>query len=415
MTWGASIENFFGERMSQVRTAKLWFLGRIRLYRKLRGELELKTSKELAWFLRCSYVGASYMQDDLDLWVLLTQASVARSLNMGFGCRSRCHWTKAEDILLDDHLHITGSSLLRDLIRGFNKARTVLRFNNNGAVLPQHIIVEQLLLLFRRKLELTPEQERSVLGILKFHGIYVLGDLWRPTSGWKLVRLLFQSTRMTRQGDDVGLVWLLGKIYSLPPWVVGLKLQDSNGWAWQVGNKQVHSWTFLNNIWNSLLASPRTDFVKINRRWWVDFIVVGWIRFWKRVQGSLSFYYHKICISRVLNHGFFHHHRAFIQGVHFGACPYYTAASESIVHLFYGCKNLQHKWTTIGVILVGTPLAPIFCQDSLWRIICTMVLRSRRSLILLIVVVEMLSVFGMRSIIGVIDPNSGSGRSFVFW
>lgn len=102
------------------------------------------------------------------------------------------------------------------------------------------------------------------------------------------------------------------------------------------------------------------------------------------------FYRDKILIWRVLNHGFFHDRRAMIWGVHTSLCPCYNLHQESIEHLFYSCFNLHRRWATIAVHLSGSHLGTIFCKDSLWSIIHAGVLRSRRSPVPLVIILEML-------------------------
>lgn len=117
------------------------------------------------------------------------------------------------------------------------------------------------------------------------------------------------------------------------------------------------------------MASPRTDFTKLNYRWQVDMDAVSWIRFWKHLWGSMLFYRDKIYVWRVLNHGYFHHKRAYIWGIHSGICPCCSSQSESINHLFFGCRKLRRRWATLVVLFAGSPLASVSRQNSLWGII----------------------------------------------
>lgn len=97
-------------------------------------------------------------------------------------------------------------------------------------------------------------------------------------------------------------------------------LQDNNAWSWQVNNKMVFSWNLPNCTW-CILALPKTCFVKLNRRWRVNFDAKNWIRFWKKLWGLLTVYKDKVILWHVLNHGFFHHWRAMIWGVRTSICP----------------------------------------------------------------------------------------------
>lgn len=212
---------------------------------------------KMRWFSRI-------LVDDQAIWVHLARASIARGLDFGFRCRSRWLWSAEEAIILDENLHIVGSPHLGEILCGFNRARTSLCFTNVGTVLPSHLTMEQLLLLFQCKEALSPEQEGSVLGILKHHGVLELSHLRDGIGGWRTINSFRVSTRVTRQGDDPGLVWLISNTSCLVAPGVGLRLQDSNGLSWKVGKKSVRSWTFPNKVWWDILSSPRSNFDKLN-------------------------------------------------------------------------------------------------------------------------------------------------------
>lgn len=44
------------------------------------------------------------------------------------------------------------------------------------------------------------------MGILKHHGVLVLGDLWDARGCWRTTISFRVSTRVTRQGNELGLV-----------------------------------------------------------------------------------------------------------------------------------------------------------------------------------------------------------------
>lgn len=80
-------------------------------------------------------------------------------------------------MLLDEKLHITKVLFLRDLPREFNCTCKALQFERKGAVLPSHLTVEQLNLLF---------QGDSILELPKFVAFreslcsMALKCLWTP-------------------------------------------------------------------------------------------------------------------------------------------------------------------------------------------------------------------------------------------
>lgn len=198
------------------------------------------------------------------------------------------------------------------------------------------------------------------------------------------------STHYTCQGTNAGISWLIGHISQLAPLVDNLQLHNNNGWLWHVGKKDIRSWSFNNKTWRVILNTSRTDFVKLNAHWLVNLIVVDWIHFWKKLWGSSAFYRDKVYLQRVLNHGYLHHRMACIWGVHFGLCPCYSSQPKTIDHLFFGCRDLHNRWATLAVIFVGSTLALVFYHNNLWGIIHFGILRSCRSPILLVIIIDML-------------------------
>lgn len=291
----------------------------------------------------------------------------------------------AEAILPDDKQHVVGSPLIH--LWGFNHTRASLSFETFGVILPYHLTVEQIILLFHGEADLSPFQVHSLLGILKHHNIRVLGDLWDNRSGWRYVASFCESTCTTRQGDDPGLIWLLWHIGRVREPNFGFSLQDCNGWCQRASNKLIRSWAFPNKIWRIILSTPHSKFIKLNARWSANLASTDWICFWKMVWGSMTFY--RVCIRRVMNHGYFHHLQAWIWRVHSSLYPC-NSQPESIIHMFYECWNLRRRWATLAVVFVGSPFAPVFCQDTLWGIIHFGALRARRSPIPLVIIVDLL-------------------------
>lgn len=47
-------------------------------------------------------------------------------------------------------------------------------------------------------------------------------------------------------------------------------------------SKLTGTWTLPNQTWCMLLASPKTNFDKLNHRWFVNFAAGAWVQFWKK-------------------------------------------------------------------------------------------------------------------------------------
>lgn len=95
------------------------------------------------------------MEEEYLLWIKLANESIKRSLDLGVGCRTRRHWTAPEGLLLENR-SIASSPHLRDLAKGLYEGRNSLCFEGEGAILPLHLTVEQLLILFSSEQCITP-------------------------------------------------------------------------------------------------------------------------------------------------------------------------------------------------------------------------------------------------------------------
>lgn len=67
-----------------------------------------------------------------------------------------------------DSLSVAGSSLLKDLAKGLIEGRHSLYFDGEGGSLHDHLIVEQILILFYNEEVLTTQEMISFTGL--FHG-----------------------------------------------------------------------------------------------------------------------------------------------------------------------------------------------------------------------------------------------------
>lgn len=80
-------------------------------------------------------------------------------------------WSAGEGLLLVRHLHIKGSSFLRELIRGFNQARAHLNFLLETSTLPSSFSVDKILLFFNIVDFLSHNQMISLCQLLSYHKI----------------------------------------------------------------------------------------------------------------------------------------------------------------------------------------------------------------------------------------------------
>lgn len=139
------------------------------------------------------------MNEEEVLWVKLSQESIARSLDGGAGCKTRRRWMAAEGLLLDN-ITIHGFPLLRDLARELYVGRNALVFDNEGVVLPIHLTIEQLLIIFCSEESLTPR------GLLRAQGVNTLGHFWRENQSWRTIDSFHMATRRTRHRNNRGLI-----------------------------------------------------------------------------------------------------------------------------------------------------------------------------------------------------------------
>lgn len=153
----------------------------------------------------------------------------------------------------------------------------------------------------------------------------------------------------------------------------------------------IKGWALTNKQWKTLLISPHSDFTQLNQWWHIDYSHNTWIRLWKKVWGCRVFHHDMILLWRIFNHGLFTHRRAQVRGVNNGVCPCCFGAIETINHLFFGCRNVRHRWGTLGVLLTSIGLERVFTGNSLWEILKSGVMRARRIPLPLIILAEMVS------------------------
>lgn len=195
-----------------------------------------------------------------------------------------------------------------------------------------------------------------------------------------MVEFFCYSTRMTRQGDNPGLIWLMELIRELACPNEDIKLQDNNGWQWRIGLQQYEGWTHQTYQWKAILAKPRNDYSEL---WQVNLEPKMW--------GSLTYQRDKVLLWRVLTYGFYHNRRGQLWGVCDGICPRCRLHIETIDHLFFECHSVRIRWENIGVCLMGTWLALPFTKSTLGEILYTGIMRAQRSPLPLVIIMEMIA------------------------
>lgn len=207
------------------------------------------------------------LMGDPAAWVALAKESFTWSSNSRFRRKTRKNWTIAKAWLLDGKLQVSSSPFLRDLLKGFNRARISLYCETNRVAHPSHLIVEQLLLLFYGDDFLTPQQIHNLLGIFRMNRVCILVDLRDRDNGQRDVASFRRIMRVSQHGDDLGLTWFLNLVNRLAQPDVEIKLQDDLYWFWRVGSKDLRGWSLRNCTWRIIITPHRMDYAKFNRRW----------------------------------------------------------------------------------------------------------------------------------------------------
>lgn len=83
--------------------------------------------------------------------VLLTHANIHQCLASGPGYMTKHNWMAVEGLLLENELYVTTLPFLRELICGFQLASKSQVLCEDNSMLPTHLSIEQLLLLFKAK------------------------------------------------------------------------------------------------------------------------------------------------------------------------------------------------------------------------------------------------------------------------
>lgn len=139
------------------------------------------------------------------------------------------------------------------------------------------------------------------------------------------------------------------------------------------------------------MAKPRSDFSQMNRRWRTNLLATQWVRIWKKVWGSLTFYRDWVIIWRVCYHGFFHNHRDQIWGMNEGICPCCQTHMETLKHMLFECNFVWRRWAAIAVWLMCSHLAPTFMKGSLGEIMYVGITKILRNPVSLEIIIEMIA------------------------
>lgn len=169
--------------------------------KKAEGGLGIEPFKDQSLALKLFWCTRFFTEPDV-MWVKFANCSISHCLANGQGCRTKKLWTVVEGLVLDEDLHISASPFLHDLIRGFNEAKHSLCFVEDGASLPGHTSMEQILLLFGENLCLSAGRIRSIKGILCLHNVNTLADFKDEDNLWKTLDLFCRSSKPSRLGDD---------------------------------------------------------------------------------------------------------------------------------------------------------------------------------------------------------------------
>lgn len=120
---------------------------------KAKGGLGFKAFQKQSLILKMHWCRKLMEEEDL-LWIQLEKEFIKRSLDTGPRCQTWRTWT-TQGLLLDNGC-LVGSPLLRDLAKGLYEGQNSLCFECKGEILPPHLIVEQLLILFNSEYFITP-------------------------------------------------------------------------------------------------------------------------------------------------------------------------------------------------------------------------------------------------------------------
>lgn len=155
--------------------------------RKAEGGLGIEPFKDQSLALKLCWCTHFLIDPDV-MWVKLAKISISQCLANGPGYRTKQLWTAAEGLLLDEDIYNSASPFLQDLLRGFNKAKSSLCFVEDGALLPGHTHVEQILLFSR----------------------WIYTSPWAKSAAWKAFFVFTMSIlqRISRLKTICGRLWI---------------------------------------------------------------------------------------------------------------------------------------------------------------------------------------------------------------
>ncbi|KAL3683856.1 hypothetical protein R1sor_001878 [Riccia sorocarpa] len=208
-------------------------------------------------------------------WTDIARGFLLRSLATGKQRTEMRKWTAEEALLIGFRMPMKESSTLKNLLQPWYKVRQKLVFDENQGELPDHITINQCLLIAVEKSSLNIVSIVELRKFMKAERIVTMSDL----------RRLSERGIAHRQG---GMERVLNEdINKLFSWVRKIqattqRLQKCFGWKWKgpEGSPVKRGWIQETKWWKTLLSIEVNSTEKLNRKWDVSLSELDWNKTW---------------------------------------------------------------------------------------------------------------------------------------
>ncbi|KAL3690791.1 hypothetical protein R1sor_004442 [Riccia sorocarpa] len=208
-------------------------------------------------------------------WTDIARGFLLRSLAAGKQRTEMRKWTAEEALLISFRMPMKESSTLKNLLQPWYKVRQKLVFDENQGELPDHITINQCLLIAVEKSSLNIVSIVELRKFMKAERIATMSDL----------RRFSERGIAHRQG---GMERVLNEdINKLFSWVRKIQattqpLQKCFGWKWKgpEGSPVRRGWLQETKWWKTLLSIEVNSTEKLNRKWDVSLSELDWNKTW---------------------------------------------------------------------------------------------------------------------------------------
>ncbi|KAL3679152.1 hypothetical protein R1sor_022108 [Riccia sorocarpa] len=321
------------------------------------GGLQIRPFLQVAEALKIKYMGRLLNGED-ENWASMLKFFIRKIMRKSAHGQETRWWTLEEGLLLLNSITLKDFPTANHFIKSWMKVRKRLTMRADEWELPQGFTFKQAEQMLKLYWSGEKPNLRIVLPLIKKLNMSTLLHAQKHTGTWKDIQeeLIDKGINLSQaQEIEVGILQRWLNTVRLAP----IKLQESSSWRWHSSPGEWRGWEKPSRFWYKLLQ-PEERPEDLTGRWppapsiltWAD----RWRLLWQKGNSNRTI----LWIWRVLRKGFFTGSRAVAMRVSNELCCRCSLESKTIVHMFWGCKEVRSMWTHLRRIA--------FESDSSFRI-----------------------------------------------